>query len=245
MSGSIPPELGNLTRLLTLHLPRNRLSGSIPTELTKLGFLISLILSENRLSGNIPSSLIDLARCSNLNIGYNALYTDHDELRNFLNSRDSDWQESQTIAPLNITAMGTSLSSIRVSWTPILYTGDTGSYRVYYSTTSGGPWILHGETSSKSVSSHDVTALYSGTKYYFKIQTQTDPHSKNENTVLSETSEVVSAVTGSPLEEKDPPFGSFDTPIDNLTARGSMPVTGWALDDSGIDTVKIYRELGN
>jgi hypothetical protein len=63
--------------------------------------------------------------------------------------------------------------------------------------------------------------------------------------VLSEFSEVVSAKTPAPPGEQDPPFGSFDTPIDGLTARGSIPVTGWALDDSGIHSVKIYRESGN
>ena len=37
------------------------------------------------------------------------------------------------------------------------------------------------------------------------------------------------------------PFGSFDTPIHGSTVRSSIPVTGWALDDVGIESVKIYR----
>jgi hypothetical protein len=40
------------------------------------------------------------------------------------------------------------------------------------------------------------------------------------------------------------PFGSFDTPIDGSTVASSIPVTGWALDDSGIASVKIYRGKG-
>jgi hypothetical protein len=40
------------------------------------------------------------------------------------------------------------------------------------------------------------------------------------------------------------PFGSFDTPLDGSTAAGSIPVTGWALDDKGIASVKIYRQEG-
>lgn len=39
-----------------------------------------------------------------------------------------------------------------------------------------------------------------------------------------------------------PPFGSFDTPIDGSTVRSSVPVTGWVLDDIGVESVKIYRE---
>jgi hypothetical protein len=37
------------------------------------------------------------------------------------------------------------------------------------------------------------------------------------------------------------PFGSFDTPLDGSTVRSSVPVTGWALDDIGVEGVKIYR----
>ena len=36
LSGSIPPELGNLANLTWLNLPRNQLSGSIPPELGNL-----------------------------------------------------------------------------------------------------------------------------------------------------------------------------------------------------------------
>jgi hypothetical protein len=39
------------------------------------------------------------------------------------------------------------------------------------------------------------------------------------------------------------PFGSFDTPADGATnVSGSIPVTGWALDDIGIDRVEIWRD---
>jgi hypothetical protein len=37
------------------------------------------------------------------------------------------------------------------------------------------------------------------------------------------------------------PFGSFDTPLDGSVVRSSIPVTGWALDDIGVEGVKIYR----
>ena len=37
------------------------------------------------------------------------------------------------------------------------------------------------------------------------------------------------------------PFGSFDTPVNGSTVRSSIPVTGWALDDVGVNNVKIYR----
>lgn len=39
----------------------------------------------------------------------------------------------------------------------------------------------------------------------------------------------------------EPPFGSFDTPTEGSTVRSSVPVTGWALDDVGVESVRIYR----
>jgi len=47
-----------------------------------------------------------------------------------------------------------------------------------------------------------------------------------------------------PAQTNNQPFGSFDTPIDGSTAGSSIPVTGWALDDIGLDSVKIYMEGG-
>jgi hypothetical protein len=53
-------------------------------------------------------------------------------------------------------------------------------------------------------------------------------------------------VTGGGLSETSPPFGQFATPENNANVASSIAVTGWALDDSGVDSVKIYRgETGN
>jgi hypothetical protein len=39
-----------------------------------------------------------------------------------------------------------------------------------------------------------------------------------------------------------PPFGSFDSPSDGVGIAGEVAVTGWALDNSGIVSVKVYRD---
>ena len=41
-----------------------------------------------------------------------------------------------------------------------------------------------------------------------------------------------------------PPFGAIATPIEGSTVRGTIPVTGWALDDVEVASVKIYRVDG-
>ena len=64
LSGEIPPELGNLSRLRTLYLDDNALSGEIPPELGSLSNLEALELypANYDLSGCVPSSLEDQMR---------------------------------------------------------------------------------------------------------------------------------------------------------------------------------------
>ena len=73
LSGSIPPELGDLTSLENLYLRDNQLSGSIPPELGDLTNLETLDLSDNGLSGSIPPELGDLTNLENLDLSDNGL----------------------------------------------------------------------------------------------------------------------------------------------------------------------------
>jgi hypothetical protein len=219
-----------------------------------------------------------------------------------------------------------------------MFTLYTGGYRVFYSTTSGGPWTEAGTTASKTDSEYEVTGLTFGQTYYFVAQTWTNYCSEvsseyssevsaviNVNPVIafnrsqlyfgaalgsgpppSQTFVVISSGTGtanwtasgdsgwlsvnptsgtagtivtvsvdpsglsagtytgsiqvtdptatnSPqavtvhlemkkVSQDQPPFGSFETPVHGSTVRSSVPVTGWALDDTGVRDVKIYRE---
>ena len=72
LSGSIPPELGSLANLDTLVLFRNNLSGPIPPELENLADLQTLDLSINHLSGNIPPFLGNLTNLRTLSLALNA-----------------------------------------------------------------------------------------------------------------------------------------------------------------------------
>ena len=55
LTGSIPPEIGNLTNLTSLGLYENQLTGSIPSEIGNLTNLTRLYLGSNQLTGSIPS----------------------------------------------------------------------------------------------------------------------------------------------------------------------------------------------
>eukprot|EP00752_Nemacystus_decipiens_P014567 g12973.t1 len=73
LEGSIPSELGSLSRLMVLILQRNQLEGTIPTEVGNLSALTKLVLDHNKLSGTIPRQLGELRELQVLSLGGNQL----------------------------------------------------------------------------------------------------------------------------------------------------------------------------
>jgi len=57
LTGTLPTQLGSLTKLVHLRLPGNRLTGAIPTQLGSLAKLRTLALFGNTLTGCIPNML--------------------------------------------------------------------------------------------------------------------------------------------------------------------------------------------
>lgn len=54
LTGTIPPNLGNLSFLVTWSLRNNSFHGTLPHELTRLRRLKLIIFTNNNLTGNIP-----------------------------------------------------------------------------------------------------------------------------------------------------------------------------------------------
>ena len=73
LTGRIPPEVGQLKNLTFLDLTGNQLSGPIPLELTTLDQLVVLYLGENELSGPIPPEMADLQQLRILTLYDNQL----------------------------------------------------------------------------------------------------------------------------------------------------------------------------
>jgi len=209
LNGNIP-SLSNLTKLQYLFLSDNQLSGNIP-DVSALTDLLTFDLSSNQLSGSIPdlSSLINagvildsnqlsgiIPDLSNLTVGadfgYNQLT---DETAGSATAKDSDWTDTQTVSPTNITATASSTDTIQIAWTPITYTSDGGYYQVKYATTSGGSYTVSGTTTNKSATSYDVTGLTAGTTYYFVVETFTPKHGVQQNDLTSAFSTEVTAAT--------------------------------------------------
>ena len=73
LSGTLPPELANLTHLRQLDLDDNQLTGSIPPQLGDLPQLRRLVLGDNELTGSIPPELGRLSQLTMLDLGNNSL----------------------------------------------------------------------------------------------------------------------------------------------------------------------------
>ena len=73
LSGQIPPELGNLSRLERLELYDNQLTGTIPSELGNLSKLERLSIENNQLTGSIPFQLSNLTELTSLSLNGNRL----------------------------------------------------------------------------------------------------------------------------------------------------------------------------
>ena len=74
LKGSIPAELGNLSRLSYLYLYNNQLTGALPSQLGNLSNLERLFLSGNQLSGTIPLDLGNLSSLEFLHLDENQLW---------------------------------------------------------------------------------------------------------------------------------------------------------------------------
>ena len=73
LNGSIPSEIGNLTKLRELRLYGNQLTGSIPQEIGQLTSLQSLWLHDNKLTGAVPPGIFNLTRLTSLRLSGNNL----------------------------------------------------------------------------------------------------------------------------------------------------------------------------
>jgi hypothetical protein len=73
LTGSIPPEIGNLTNLTQLYLYNNQLTGSIPPEIGDMTNLTYSGFYNNQLTGSIPSEIGNLTNLTYLDLWNNEL----------------------------------------------------------------------------------------------------------------------------------------------------------------------------
>ena len=101
LTGSLPPELGNLVNLRVMGLSSNQLSGAIPAEFGSLANLTHMRLGYNQLTGAIPAELGNLTNLESLHLDNNRLSgTIPSELGNLSNIRTIYLQGNQLTGAL-------------------------------------------------------------------------------------------------------------------------------------------------
>jgi hypothetical protein len=122
----------------------------------------------------------------------------------------------------------------------VFFISNSGSGTLNWSAVSNKTWLSCTPTSGTDSGAVTVTidpsSLASGT--YEGTVTISDSNASNSPQTVNVTLNIYA--TGS----HSGPFGFFSTPTDGATVRSSVPVTGWALDDIQVESVKIYRKQG-
>ncbi|KAB2611576.1 leucine-rich repeat receptor-like serine/threonine-protein kinase [Pyrus ussuriensis x Pyrus communis] len=74
--GSIPPNIGNLSKLVVLNLTSNLLNGTISANISQLSHLEQLFLSHNLFTGAIPAALGQMTHLGLLDLSHNSFSGD-------------------------------------------------------------------------------------------------------------------------------------------------------------------------
>jgi hypothetical protein len=107
--------------------------------------------------------------------------------------------------------------------------------------TGDQPWISYTPTNGSGPGlvtvSVNPTGVPAGT--YTGVITVSDPNAVNSPQTINVTFNVYSP------GQTSKPFGYFETPVEGSLVSSSVPFTGWALDDIGVESVKIYLVDGS
>ena len=115
---------------------------------------------------------------------------------------------------------------------------NSGTGALNWSITDNAAWIDYSPTSGINNALITVTVVSSGLPAgtYTGTITVSDPLAAESPQYVQVTMHVYDP------DQVSAPWGSFDTPIQGSTVSSGVPFTGWALDDLGIQGVKLYRE---
>gem|GEM_PF-3594836 len=198
----------NLPNLKTLYLHNNQFSGRF-LDLNQMPQLSNLNIASNKVideMANISTTIS--AAGSTINVNYNGLVAKEATVKTLLDSKNPNWQKTQTIPPKNINATEIAATSMKINWKPILYTQDNGYYKINYGTTSGS-YTQTVKTINKLANNIVLTGLSPNTTYYISVQTHTPKHANQQNEIMSSFSPEIKIKTLATSTNTAPIFNSI------------------------------------
>jgi hypothetical protein len=133
------------------------------------------------------------------------------------------------------------LSSGIVSGGQTFSISNSGTGTMNWTITDNAGWLncspASGTDSGQVTVTADVSGLSAG-QYVASIAVDSPSASNSPSTVTAVLSVYHSGGSS-------PPFGDYATPLNGATVNSSIAVTGWVLDDIGVDSVKLFRTEGS
>jgi hypothetical protein len=127
-----------------------------------------------------------------------------------------------------------------VTGAQMLFITNNGGTKLNWTAAADVPWINLNPASG----SGDGVVTISVTPNGLSIGNHTGAITISDPDATNSPQTVSVYLTVKPAHQDQPPFGQFATPEDGTAGvTGSIPVTGWALDDIEVASVKIYREV--
>jgi hypothetical protein len=119
----------------------------------------------------------------------------------------------------------------------LIITNSSGFGTLNWQVSGDASWLRFNPTAGSHFGVIDVSVypLGQGVGIHSGTITVTSTDAANSPQTVNVTLTVYAA-----LSDKEP-FGSFETPVDGSTVMSSIPVTGWVLDDIGVEHVEIWR----
>jgi subtilisin family serine protease len=118
---------------------------------------------------------------------------------------------------------------------------NTGGSTLHWTATPGVSWLTCSPSSGTNagviVVSVNAAGYMAGS--YLGVINVADPGAINSPQTVTVNLTVKNA------SQDEAPFGTFETPLEGSIISGSVPLTGWALDDLDVVSVKIYRQTGS
>ncbi|MCB0187790.1 MAG: fibronectin type III domain-containing protein, partial [Caldilineaceae bacterium] len=204
---------GHVTRLF---LTGNGLTGRLPRLIGSFPLLTHLQLADNQLQGPVPAEICELVDTVQVaTFSYNQLYAGSEQVAQCMRRLQTNWRESQTVAPEELRVTTITTDSLTLTWQPIAYRGDGGYYEISYATplTTGtvSSYTVHGITADKNAASYLLDGLTPGQSYRVRVRTYTPAHLGQENEQFSP----YAFMAGTTRTDGDPVLVLIYFPADN------------------------------